>query len=436
MKRLVVHWPESLIGFAALGIMVLREVQYFIAPRFWAEEISYFIVAVGQPWYRTLFSPARGYYSLFTRAAALAAARLVSVEHAPLVTTLLALLVQGIPIALVIGHTGSLFATRWHKLAAVGILLFTPLTAEVWLNSINSQFYWVTAAFLVLLDEVATLQPMNPVRNWLYRLLLIVAGLTGAVSCFLLPLFALKAWLGRRNPACQEVRIQTAILAGCAVIQLVAALQTSPTPSSGRFSDVDLPTLAAIAGVRSWVLPLMGEATANALGDALRAMRDNVPTQFMVGCGLVGCVQLGVMAWLALRRGPHSLARKWCALGYGLLLVLSVVSSLGPKAMLIHGSNAQRYFYAPNVFWLMLLLFNITPVTDATTGALARVCAIACSAFLLIALAQSLFIYRSSVRYDASWPVWRDEVALWRADPAHVLLVWPPGWKAPLPIPQ
>ena len=43
--------------FLACGVMVFRQPQYFISPRFWAEEGAvYFEYALHNSWYRTLFA--------------------------------------------------------------------------------------------------------------------------------------------------------------------------------------------------------------------------------------------------------------------------------------------------------------------------------------------------------------------------------------------
>ncbi|HET8706541.1 MAG TPA: hypothetical protein VFM46_09595, partial [Pseudomonadales bacterium] len=70
----------------------MRRPELFSHPRFWAEEGSvYFANAWHFVWYEVLFEPHLGYLSFFNNLAALIATT-VPLKHAPLVTTIAALM--------------------------------------------------------------------------------------------------------------------------------------------------------------------------------------------------------------------------------------------------------------------------------------------------------------------------------------------------------
>ena len=58
-----------------------------------------------------------------------------------------------------------------------------------------------------------------------------------------------------------------------------------------------------------------------------------------------------------------------------------------------------------------------------------------CALSLGLTLLHGVVHYRTSVRWDASWPRWPDQVRAWEANPQHPLEIWPPPWTLSLPVP-
>jgi hypothetical protein len=165
------------VWFAAVLAIALRAPALWSHPRFWAEEGAiYFADAFNLPWYDSLFAPHFGYYSLFANGTALVAARLAPLEHAPLVTLIAALAVQALPVALILLSRAPLWRSWASALTGVVMVSFLPIsTAELWLNTINSQFYLALCTFLVLLEE----EPADtPGRRFTHRAVLLLGGLT------------------------------------------------------------------------------------------------------------------------------------------------------------------------------------------------------------------------------------------------------------------
>ena len=133
------------LSFLFLGVLAMffRAPSFFFEPRFWAEEgIIYFSNAFNNPWYKALFTPHLDYLSLFNNIASTLAANIVQLKDAPLITTLLAFAVQVIPLAIVLWSQSELWGSAVKKAVGILIILFVPLSGEIWLATNCSQFYF------------------------------------------------------------------------------------------------------------------------------------------------------------------------------------------------------------------------------------------------------------------------------------------------------
>lgn len=173
-----------------MALIALRVPQIVISPRFWAEEGTiYFINALTLSPLHALIRPELGYISLLANLASLIATwlPLPAAALAPLTVSLLA-------------QTGMMLvihrATRatFHELGApnpniaaalVTALLMTATTLEVWLNTINLQFWAVTMSAALLAAPCRT-----PVTR---PILVTFAALNGLGTLFLAPFFLLRA---------------------------------------------------------------------------------------------------------------------------------------------------------------------------------------------------------------------------------------------------
>jgi len=177
--------------------MFFRAPSFFFEPRFWGEEgVIYFSNAFNNSWYQALFTPHLGYFSLFNNIASTLAANIVPLKYAPLITTLLAFVVQVIPLAIVLWSRSELWGSAVKKAVGILIILFVPVTGEIWLATNLSQFYFSLITFLILMEDMGNASLR---RVWCYRILLVLSGLTGVVSCFITPLFIFKAWTKKRK---------------------------------------------------------------------------------------------------------------------------------------------------------------------------------------------------------------------------------------------
>lgn len=183
--------PHPLLLAALLmALIALRVPQIVISPRFWAEEGTVYLAnALTLSPLHALIRPELGYISLLANLASLIATwlPLPAAALAPLTVSLVA-------------QTGMMLvihrATRatFHELGApnpnvaaalVTALLMTATTLEVWLNTINLQFWAVTMSAALL---------AAPCRNPVARPVLVTfAALNGLGTLFLAPFFLLRA---------------------------------------------------------------------------------------------------------------------------------------------------------------------------------------------------------------------------------------------------
>jgi hypothetical protein len=110
--------------------------------------------------------------------------------------------------------------------------------------------------------------------------------------------------------------------------------------------------------------------------------------------------------------------------GYLLLLILSYLGGLAPdKLNLLPPGNGGRYFWVPNVLLGFLFLANLSARRRT------RFKTLFCAGLLSLSLANGAILFSKTIPLSADWPAWRAEIALWRADPAHRIKIWPAGWE-------
>jgi hypothetical protein len=401
--------------------MYWRAPSLFAHPRFWAEEGSvFFTYAFDHPWYDALRQPFAGYFLLYVNCATLAATRLVALQHAPLVTTMAAFVVQAIPPAIIVWSESDLWQGTLRKVGGLLIVLLAPMWGELWLTTTNSQFFWSLITFLILLEPA---HRTSTLKQGAYCVLLLLAGLTGAVSCFLAPLFVIKAWWEPTRPSV----IHAAVLLACFAVQGSIAWSVRTDPGvARRFGDLDLPTLASIVWTNTILWPFLGLDLARGFARVLYATLEVGRAQFtLLGCGLL--LQEVVFLWYVsskVERRPRLLILGSYALLTGLSALLSGGSHPEKTALMSPGYGG-RYFYVPNVALLTLLLSNLEwPANHRLDHR-----SVLCSALLVAAFMFGARQYRA---LQVTGPDWRVEVAQWQANPEHRLRIWPAGWSVTL----
>ncbi|MGE0822630.1 MAG: hypothetical protein AB7G75_21790 [Candidatus Binatia bacterium] len=407
----------------ALMVVYLRLPLLFHEPRFWAEEGSlYFAHAYSHPWWLASTQVQMGYFALWPNIATTIAAQVVSIQTAPLVTTVFALLVQLLPVGMVIWSRSDLWRGFFVKMFGVALILFIPHSQEVWLNTINSQFFFSLVTFLILLEDLDATR----LRRWGYRILLVLAGLTGWVSCFLTPLFVLRYYLEKKP----EGLTQAVLLSLCTVLHTVVLGKAMSEGVLGRELEFDVTTLVLVVWIKSIALVYL--SAKGALLSAQVFLYLEKFSEVFVGLliPLMGMTNVAFFYWIS--RDIRLLQRVMMLGSYLLLITLSTIGALAHDSTLILPFAGPRYSYVPNVIMSMMLLMSVAERlrTTAEVGRDARL------RLLLVLLSMSLVFgvrsYAISFREADHLPRWRDEIAIWRTLPDHNPRIWPDGWEVPL----
>ena len=424
-RHLADHLPALLIFVSVLIIIILRSTRYFTEPRFWAEEGTlHFAYSYHHSWLQSLFNPQIGYLNFWPNLATRIAVE-VPLERAPLVTTLMAMLVQLAPVALILWSTSPLFGNWYRKLAAVLVVIFSPITGEVWLNSVNSYTFFGVITFLILLEDA----PERFARRWVYRLLLLTAGLTGTLACFLSPFFIFRAFFERKI----ERIWQTLILAVCSVLQVILIFSYHDQGNiSGRFQPVGPAGYGTTIWTQTIALFAFGIDTVSHWTEQIFSLiYHNVNAfQFLGGLLLAGAMVL----FLFLSTNIDWKTRLLFLGSYVTLTYVPMVfSAIHDKYILLQTGNHSRIFLAPNIIFGLMLLIGIQFVNEkGWKAALRNIASLGCLLLISASLFWGVYFYRSKGFETNYWPDWQAEVQTWKANPQHPLKIQPEGWTLTL----
>jgi hypothetical protein len=402
----------KLLAFAAMLLMG-PNLGLLLRARFWAEEATvYFDFAARHSFLRTICAPHLGYYALVPNAATALAAK-VSLEHAPIVTTGIALLVQLIPAGLIAFSNATWLNTLEKRALAIVLVACAP--PEVVLNTINSQFHVALAIFLIVSEDgIAPTRLGRLARHGI----VVLGGLTGVVSCFLLPALALRAVRTRK----QFHVVAASLLIACATLQLMI-IATDPIGRANRHGLDAVISAAAILVVRTVVSPNVGPLKSFVLSQASTLHESLIGQLAFTAIAAVGIAVLLFMA----RRTQARDTVVAIALAYLSITILSIVGSLRSDDLL--GPDGERYFYVPTTILRLCVLFRLRV---SLTHAL-RLPSVRWLALALIVTSTMELSRFCAQSWGASGPGWRDEVAAFRRD-GHALQVWPESFPQRLSV--
>jgi hypothetical protein len=386
----------ALLAYAAL--VCLRMPQIVLHGRFWAEEGAvFFRRAWDQPARQALWAPYGGYLNIVANGTTLLARWAVPLDAAPYVTSLAGLIFQLLPPLLLLTARDRWLRPWAVRLAGVGLLLFIPASEEIWLQTLHCQFELALCCGILVSLEARTGPSLG---------LLVLAPLAGPVAIALCPLFVLRAALERNGARVLQCG---AICAGAAV-QIALFLSLVP----GRAYAFDPLTNLSVVALRHLAIPLLGMHAAEQVNTTLRATlaAGHVPWLAM---GLPLLI-LGSLGAALLRRGLGH-PGVWFFAGFVLTAGFSYFGAIGGGPALLDVLNNQRYSVVPQSLLELAVL-----ALAATAGAWGARCA---AAWLLLVGITNYWIVAPPTR---TGPDWRAEIAAWRAEPAHVLRIWPRPW--------
>ncbi len=403
------RWRVALL-LAYGGLVAAKLPAILLRGRFWAEEGNrFFVFAWSLPWPRALLHPYGGYLNLTANLGGLLAWHAMPLGTAPYATSLLALAVQVCPAVLLVTSRLA-WLNRPHVLvAAMLLVLVPPVSDEVWLSSIGSQVHLSLCAALVL-----ALEDQAGAPTALFRLLLLgLAALSGPGSWLLLPLFAARAALERSRPRA----VQALVLGAAVMVQLVAFYSHEP----GRAYVIRPVLFLDLAFDKHLVLPFLGPYHGAPLTQTIEA-------HAVAGQPLLwpaaACLGLAAAAAVLLTRHPRD-AAPWLFMAALVTIAVSYAGALSPFVALFHLGFAGRYCYTPQVLLSLAVL-----ACAATWPPPLRWAAGVVTVWLLAVGLRYVFVPDP---LHAAGPAWRDELALHRQNPRHLIRSWPDGWHVFLP---
>ena len=409
---------QLVISAVAMFIIVFRDYTLFSAPRFWAEEGAiWFSHAFSHDWSSVIFVAEVGYYNFYTQLAVLLASRIVPLEHAPLVTTVMAFFVQYIAIMIVVWDNSSLWNTTLKKAVITAIIIFIPRTAEIWLNTNGSQYFFSLITILILLSDD---EKPSIFKKYVYRILIFFAGLTGVLSCALTPLFFLKAWKTRAK----ETYVQAGALVICCVIQLLS-IYIEP-------SRMGFPTITAaglIAWVRVFLAPFSLIFAQICSQYIINIYRSYGKVVFHLAGFSIIVIEAAII-WI-LTKQIIKLKNILIVGSFLFLTFFSTYFGIGGREnmALLDVSVGNRYFYVPGVLMLLMIIFSIDfkskkTVKNILSGILVLLMVTSCI--------NGLYWFQKDKLKKINWTTWSSEVAIWKNKHSYRLKIWPTGWTLKL----
>ncbi len=398
-----------LLGFA---LVVLVRMPQILAQggRFWAEEgVVYFANSWNWPWYQAWFAIHTGYINFIAGFGTWLGLQLGGLDHAPLVTVLLALLVQALAPFIILTHDFPWRRSRLACASAVLLCAVPPGTAEVWLNTITSQFHLGLAAALILAAPPKT-KPLFV----LDALLLAVGVLSGPATSFLLPLFLLRGVLTRSRVM---LLFSLILLAGFG-LQLGIYL-THPVPA--RSGQASLATLLAVIALHGPVMAFTGMHGAAVIGRCFLALHQ--AQALLWPPVLILVLFYALLGWLVAgaRFGRATLALLLAA--QIVILFVSFDKALSPDFTDSMGAGwGGRYAFIP----LVLTGLILTGAVCATSWARRAVAFFA----LLLVLVVGVTNDRTGTANFANGPAWGPQAKAWQVRHWNMFKIWPgtTGW--------
>lgn len=380
----------QILMIALFAGLVLGKMPSLLDGRLWAEDGLFLLDALRLPWWQALITPHTGYIDVVASGTMVVATHVADLEQVASISVLVACGVQVCPAILLIASRCDWLQPRWVLIVALLLVLLPPVSEEIWLSPVTSQYHLMLCTALILA------LPTGQRSMFVFQIMLLgIAGLTGPGPALVAPWFFVRAYLDRSWPRA----IQAAVLAFGAMIEIG---MVCTYPESNRHLGIELSLLFSVIGLKHIFLPLFGRHFVLSVTDK---------TILPATAAVTGLLGLGMMAFKAY--GPEV---RWLFIAAATMMGLSYFGALGTKADLLDVFFGQRYYYAPQV------LLGLTLLGVARTGTLGRGWATAIVAWLILVGIWEYGRVNPAMAHGVSW---HDQVALWRADPSRSITLWP-----------
>ena len=410
-----------LLFAASVGALFMRYPGIVLDPRFLAEEGSmYFqraynyqseVISLSTFFYTHEIV---GYYNFIADFASWVAATFLPLPRAPYATLVLSFVIQVFPLYLIAMSNNALWSSPLKKTMGILLVLLVPVSSEVWLTMIGTQYHLGLIAFLILLESG---ERLSRVKTWLYRGMLLVGGFSGVSSCLMTPFFFLKALHDRHR----ETLLQALLLAFAAALQLLSLWYSSNT----RFSNLGDPvSLIANMVNANFVSTLLGPRVASDLSQIIYGMIENA--YFALTVLLIVMLAFeGIFLFGLFRRINNP--RLFFATTGALLITITVayIGMINDKWETVNPYSAPRYFWLPNVILALCVLFAMKEQSSFSKTIRSNILI----GFCLLSIVTHGILNYDKTRDSRHMPSWKKEAVLWMHDGGKETIgMWPEGW--------
>lgn len=196
-------------------LIFFRETHFITEPRIWAEEGSIYIQSYIDNGFESILFPHLGYYSFLNKLIISFGLKFGGVGNIAYITTYSSLIWMIVVIFMPFWVKSQHWELNYQKL---GLLIFSLIISpgELWLNTINLQFFCTLACIYLILCEPERLGKLG---YFLASTIFIVSLLTGITSVILIPFFL---WKMKVNGKSTRFKIWTCLALLALLIQLIS----------------------------------------------------------------------------------------------------------------------------------------------------------------------------------------------------------------------
>jgi hypothetical protein len=402
-------WQHGAVFVLACLLVISRRPDAVLHAQFCSEDgRNFFADAYNLGGWQALLHTYAGYLHTVPRMAA-GLALLVPLTMAPLVTNVIAILVQAVPVNLLLcARSAAWGSLRYRALMAAAYLALAD-NAEVTFGI--TQANWILALGSILLLVAAL--PRGRVGRAFDCVFLVLAGLSGPFCVLLLPIAGVLAWKRKETWS----KVQCALLAGCAFIQLWYLVFLDPR---GR-PKFPVGYSAAL------LMRMLG-------GDViLGALLGRVPTSTLPGAGgliFLVCAAVAGVAMMTVCFVKANVEMKAFVTFAAMVLAASLLSPTvyppAGKTMwgLLVGAAGIRYWFLPSLAFAWTLLWCVRSGPP--------VAKFAATILLFVMVFGDAMDWRNPRYTDMHWAAYARRFEA--APPGTVMTIpeYPPGWEMEL----
>lgn len=422
-------------------IIVIRYPDLLLQPRFWAEEAFYFETFYRlEHWWQSfnvLIYPA---YYLFLSRLAPSIATLFPLEQAAFVTSLFGLAVLSMPLVIIFFTDSYYWRSIKSKLLISVLYIVCSTTGEVWLTSTNIGFIVPVFMFLILIDD--SLESLR--KRLFYYLLVFIGAISGPIAMIMAPFFFAKYFVSKNQIFGHY----------CIALSLAAILQMSYFLTANYFGVIaenrldltswDWTTSLSNTLAYNFIFPLFGYFSSLAFREffsslALGLETNNILSVLNISSENAPALLINALEALSVIALPFL-----CILSLIITFVLYKVFKLAALDKRIYFIGLYIYLvfmlhtlslgaeggFRYSLITSFILLFYLHTILIDFPHKRNYLVKSLLSISLFIGIAEyypRIHVYTPNtfVAQKIEWPIWSNEIKLWKSDSSYLPKAWP-----------